>query len=368
MTFISLEKSIKQSLLALVRLGIGHSVSFIPETIDWEAIRALASEQGLSAIVLDGAQALMDRGELVGGRVMDVKLKKHWIGSVIQNSEWKYNDYRKRLGQLAGLYNNHGFRLMVLKGYGLGLNYPRPEHRPCGDIDIWAFGEYKEADAMISKELGISVNDSHHHHTTFSFKGYLVENHYDFVNVHYGHKNAELEMIFKKLADDDSLKTEIDGQILYLPSPNLNALFLLRHTVLHFASTSMILRQILDWGFFVKKYSAEIDWAWLMEILDEYHMDGFFACLNAICVDDLGFDAALFPLFQTDERLKERVLNDTLSPEFSEKQPVGFMKRIQFKYRRWNANKWKQDLCYGDSRFWSFFVSFWSHVIKPSMI
>lgn len=214
----------------MIRLGIGHSVTDLPEAIDWETMHSLASEQGLLAIVLDGAQALTDKGELTEGRSMDKTLKKQWIGTVLQNYEWKYEDYRKRIGQLAKFYNEHGFNLMVVKGYGLSLNYPIPQHRPCGDIDIWAFGKYKEADEALSRELSIPIDSAHHHHTTFSFKGYLVENHYDFVNVHYGHGNDQLEAVFKKLAMDDSAKVEIDGQPVCLPSANLHALFVLRHT------------------------------------------------------------------------------------------------------------------------------------------
>lgn len=331
-------------------------------------MKALALEQGLSAIVLDGAQALTDRCGLIDGRSMDKALKKQWIGTVIQNYEWKYEDYRKRIGQLARFYNEHGFQMMVLKGYGLSLNYLIPQHRPCGDIDIWAFGKYKEADEALSRELSIPVDSTHHHHSTFSYKGYLVENHYDFVNVHYGHGNERLEIVFKELAMDDSVRTEIDGQTVYLPSANLHALFVLRHNMLHFASTRMNLRQVLDWGFLLEKHGSEIDWPWLKSILDEYHMTDFFHCLNAICVEDLGFDVSVFPTFQFDVALKERVLHDTLSPEFSEETPASIWKRITFKYRRWQANAWKQNLCYGDSRFKSFWVSVWGHLMKPEMI
>lgn len=359
---------LKETFLTLIRLGIGHPVAIIPESIDWESIRDLASEQGLSAIVLDGVQALTDRGGLVDGRAMDVTLKKQWIGNVIQNYEQQYADYRKRLGQLARFYQEHGFRLMVLKGYGLGLNYPVPQHRPCGDIDIWVFGKNKEADAVLSKELGIPIDGSHHHHTTFTFQGYLVENHYDFLNVHYGHGNDRLETILKGLAQDDLVQTEIDGQAVYLPSANFHALFILRHAMSHFASTKMNLRQVLDWAFLVEKHGKEIDWPWLLGILEEYHMLDFFHCLNAICISDLGFDVFLFPRFQFDVELKDRLLNDILFPEFDEPTPAGFFRRIPFKYRRWQANAWKQDLCYGDSRFKSFWTGVWSHLLKPSMI
>ena len=354
--------------MALIRLGIGHPVSVIPKAIDWEAIHTLASEQGLSAIVLDGAQTLTDWGKLVAGREMDVKLKKQWIGSVIQNYEWKYDSYRKSLGQLTRFYNMHGIRLMVLKGYGLGLNYPRPEHRPYGDIDIWFFGKYKEADTALSKELSIPVDDSHHHHTTFSYNGCFVENHYDFLNIHYGHGNKRLEMILKDLAKDDSNWAEIEGQKVYLPSANLHALFVLSHTMSHFASTGMSLRQILDWAFLIEKHGKEIDWPWFQRILDEYHMTDFFHCINAICVSDLGFDKSLFPGIQIDDNMKDRVLNDVLFPEFDSPTPANFFRRILFKYRRWQANAWKQNLCYGDNRMKSFWVSVWSHLLKPSSI
>ena len=358
----------KDSFLFLVRLGIGHPVFILPKIIDWESMKGLAAEQGLSAIVLDGAQALTDKGDLTEGRSMDKTLKKQWIGTVIQNYEWKYEDYRKQIGELARFYNEHGFKLMVVKGYGLSLNYPIPQHRPCGDIDIWAFGEYKEADKALARELSIPVDSSHHHHTTFSFKGYMVENHYDFVNVHYGHGNEKLEKVFKELAMDDSVRTEIDGKTVYLPSANLHALFVLRHTMLHFASTEMSLRQVLDWGFLIEKHYKEIDWQWFMRTLDEFHMTDFFHCLNAICVDDLGFDASVFPSCRFDDALKKRVLNDTLSPEFKGETPSRFFRRIAFKYRRWQANAWKQELCYGDSRFKSFWTGVWGHLMKPGMI
>lgn len=41
---------------------------------------------------------------------------------------------------------------------------------------------------------------------------------------------------------------------------------------------------------------------------------------------------------------------------------------VALKYRRWQANAWKQDLCYGDSRFKSFWTGVWGHLMKPGMI
>lgn len=78
---------------------------------------------------------------------------------------------------------------MVLKGYACSIDWPKPEHRPCGDIDIWLFGKQKEADAALAAspkfhDSSFKIDSSHHHHTVFDWCSFSVENHYDFVNVY----------------------------------------------------------------------------------------------------------------------------------------------------------------------------------------
>ena len=144
----------------------------------------------------------------------------------------------------------------------------------------------------------------------------MVENHYDFVNV-YAHKSSrELEKVFKELGKDESHFVEVYGEKVYLPSPNLHALFLIRHMVAHFVGAEITLRQVLDWAFFAEKHTKEIDWKWLEEQLVKFHMMDFYNCINAICVGGLGFDVKIFPSVQFEPSLKERILNDILSPEF----------------------------------------------------
>lgn len=257
---------------------------------------------------------------------------------------------------------------MVLKGYACSLDWPKPEHRPCGDIDIWQFGKQKEADRLIAREKGIKVDTSHHHHTVFSWRDFMVENHYDFVNVH-GHKSStELEKVFKELGANDSHFVDVYGEKVYIPSPNLHALFLIRHMVSHFAAAEVSLRQVLDWAFFVEKHTKEIDWEWLLGILDKYHMRDFFNLINAICVDDLGFGADIFPIVHFLPELKERVLEDILDPAYGAKEPSSFVPRIIYKYRRWQGNAWKQKLCYSESRWESFWKGLWAHILKPSSL
>ena len=351
-----------ETFLTLVRLGIGKNTSKLPHEEDWPKIREFAEQQGLYAIALDGVE------KLPAEQRPPQEILLEWIGEVLQGYEYNFEQYKRTLGEMAAFYNGHGYKMMVLKGYACALDWPRPEHRPCGDIDIWQFGKQKEADALISAERGIKVDKSHHHHTVFNWSDYLVENHFDFINVHARKSNRDLEKIFKELGADDSHWVEVNGEKVYLPSPDLHALFLMRHAVAHFSSTSITMRQLLDWAFFIEKHNKEINWGWFLDKIKEFHILDFFNAINAICVEDLGFDASIFPYIQFKPFLKDRVLDDILNPKYSEEEPKHLIPRLLYKYRRWKGNSWKNELCFEENMLSAFWSGLWGHLLKPASI
>jgi len=352
--------------LALVRQGIGHESRVLSQDIDWTVIKALADAHGLSAVVLDGINEILKTNFQLS--TLNPQLKLSWIGEVMQSYEGRYAAYEKAIGSLAGFYNRHGYKMMVLKGYACSLDWPNPKHRPCGDLDIWQFGKQKEADAVLAKEKGVKIDTSHHHHTVFKWDGFSVENHYDFINVHHHKSNAEFEKILKQLGDDDSHFVVLNGEKVYLPSPSLHALFLLKHLMMHFASEGIMLRQVVDWGFFVEKHGKDIDWNYVLDVLDQFGMRQMFNIINAICVGDLGFDVNLFPTVQFVPSTKDRVLNEILVPRYSSEVPENIFSRVAFKVLRWRDNKWKHQLCYMDSMWSAFWSGVWNHLLKPSSI
>ena len=361
---MTIKQDTKDVFLSLIRLGLGtgEGAPSLPGPVDWPAVYALAKEHGLAAVLVDGIGRLPDSGRPPKAMLMQ------WIGGTVQHYERRFEQCRRTLADMAAFYREHDLRVMVVKGYACCLDWPRPEHRPIGDIDIWQFGQQGEADALVAREKGIPVDDSHHHHTTFNWGPFFVENHYDFLNVHHHRSNVGLEAILKEAAQDDSRYDELYGEKVYLPSPRLHALFLLRHGMSNFAATRMNLRQLLDWAFFVQKHGAELDWTWAEAQIERFGMGPLFRILNAICVEDLGFDPGLFPAGEVDVSLKARVLGDILSPEFTEKTPRRFLPRLVFKFRRWRTNAWKHELCFNESMASAFWSGVKSHVLKPSSI
>lgn len=350
-----------ETFLKLVRLGIGHYADRISDEIDWNNIPVLAEQHGLYAVVFDGV------AKLPANQWPPQVVLLEWIGEVVQDYETRYDAYRRTLAEMAGFYNSHGIKMMVLKGYACGLNWPKPEHRPYGDIDIWLFGKQEEADKIL-REKGIEADNSHHHHSVFYWGVFMVENHYDFINVYHHRSNRVLETIFKELGADASHFVEVNGGKVFLPSPNLHALFLLKHMMNDFTSSSMNLRQLLDWAFFVEKHTKAIDWKWLTGVLEQYHMLDFYSTINAICVDDLGFEVSIFPSVPFKPMLKDKVLKDILEPEFTMEEPSRLIPRLAYKIKRWRGNRWKHEMCYNESMWSAFWSGVWSHVLKPASV
>lgn len=358
----------KAVFLSLVRIGIGHHADVLFDNIDWPSIQTLAEKQGLYGIVLDSIEKIPQSFR------PNQEFLLEWIGEVLQGYEYRYEQYCKTIAELAGFYNSHGYKMMVLKGHACALNWPKPAHRPCGDIDIWLFGKQKEADSLLAKEKKIKVDKSHHHHTVFNWAEFTVENHYDFVNVHAERSGIEMEMVFKDLGQDDThfveMKNESKGTatIVYLPSPNLHALFLIKHNVSHFVGSNITLRQVLDWAFFVEKHTKEIDWNWLNGMIEKYHMKEFVNSLNAICVEELGFDPSIFKGVQFNPHLKDRILADIISPKYPTEEPARLIPRLVFKFKRWEGNGWKQKLCYNETRWSLFWSGLWAKILKPASL
>lgn len=353
----------KEAFFSLVRLGIGHDGGLFPENVDWKVIDALVLDQGLEAVVLDGVE------RLPAEKRPPMPVLRQWIGETFQEYECRYDAYCKAIAEMAAFYNGHGFKMMVLKGYACGLDWPKPEHRPCGDIDIWLFGRQKEADAYLeSSGSGVKIDRSHHHHTVFSWGKFTVENHYDFINTHAHRSSRRFEKKLKELAWKDYREKELEGATVYLPSVDFNFLFLLRHMANHFVGKEMTLRQLLDWAFMVERYHEEICWEEDLAFLESNGLLRYFNLMALMCVERLGFSRDIFHCELKEDELKERVFNDIIEPEYNVPLGKGALRIMAGKTRRWWSNRWKHRLCYSDTLLSGFFYGVWAKIQKPAHI
>lgn len=243
---------------------------------------------------------------------------------------------------------------MLLKGYGLSLYWPNPKHRPTGDIDVYLGHLWQFGDQLITNKLGVEVEDSHEHHTTFSYNGILVENHYDFINTKSNRDAQHIEDKLEQIASCGSKKVRIgiggkESELL-LPSADFNAIFLMRHLGQHFAGSEITLRQVLDWGFFMQHEHDNVTWSEIIPFLKEMGLWKFFNQINAICVDYIGFEEPIFPEISRDTKLEARIQNDIFEPEsFDIDRTKSTINVIGQKTVRFFRNSWKRKLVYKES-------------------
>lgn len=353
----------RKTLFKLLSCGIGNlRLPNILQTVNWPDVKLLSQKHGVEAIALDGLQHCYDSGQSID---IDTQTKWDWVCAQLQ--EQTYAKHEKLIEELAGFYARHGIRMMVLKGWGLSLNYPVPCHRACSDLDIYLFGEQKRADKLLTEKLGIKVDNSHHHHSVFVYKGLSVEKHYDFLNVHAHLSSRKIDKRLKKLATKATPFTMKNGAEVWLPPADFNALFILRHTASHFAGSAMNIRQIIDWGMFVKKHHDEVDWNSLLPLVKELNMHHFYDAQNYICYHYLGFDKPLFPMIEGEE-YGERVFQDLFNDENMKPKEKGFVKYIYSRYKKWWRNRWKHRIVYPEGLFTTFLVQAVSHLMKPATL
>ena len=131
-----IHSELKKIFLSLVQRGIDfQSVSSFKydasSEVDWVKLKALADQHGLSAVVLDGLNEVRSKSSDVKGECFpSQQFTLQWIGEVMQNYEQRYVQYQKAIASLAGWYNQHGYKMMVLKGYSCSLDWSKPNHRP----------------------------------------------------------------------------------------------------------------------------------------------------------------------------------------------------------------------------------------------
>lgn len=382
-------ESNEKILFEQIKVALGKSTDFaLPGTLNWDTLFYVSMKQCVPAIVLDGLNKSLASERVQNSEELDVwqtrKLK--WFG-VMLNIEKQYAKHESTIADLAAFYQKNGFRMMLLKGYGLSKYWPIPNHRPTGDIDIYLMNDdsstiknnnqpaWKQADKVIKEKLGIKADDSHHHHTVFTYKGTMVENHFDFVNVHSHHSNRWIEKEFKRLALVEYEEYSFcNGSKIVLPSPLLNCLFVARHNAIHFAAEHLNLRQLLDWALLVENRHRDVDWCLFWSLCKQMGMERFVLCMVAIAVERLSFSQSIFHIpdehtnfFNDYYTLIDRVLDNILHPTDGDSNGKGLVYIVK-RFKLWRSNLWKHRIVYTDSILSTFLAQLQSHLMKPSTI
>ncbi len=323
---------LKQTFLSLVRLGIGHR-SALPDVIDWQAIKALADKQGLTAIIADGIEQLPD------AKRPPKELLLQWIGEVMQ-MEARCDAQNKTAESLGDLFHTNYIRTYILKGAVIAECYPNVKHRLSADMDCFLLPSKGDFDACslgndLIRAQGYEVGDGFYKNSSFYLPGLLVENHRFMTPFRGNKKLRKLEKVLQSIISADEGENRFEGTWLYRPPVMLSALFLIEHAYSHFLHEGLTWRMVLDWMLFSERHRKEICWTDLDVLIDEFGFRKFYDSFYQLGKYLLGEQS-----FESLEVKERRMLDDIWAPLDLHETLHGVKAKFQLAGNYWRA-RWK---------------------------
>ena len=319
----------------LVRSGAGLGAAPVSDTADtavtpgsWERIYRMAADHGLSAVVWDG----ICRRPAAQQPPRETRIR--WALSA-EKLEERYRHQQQTASKLAARFSEEGLRMLLLKGLGLSRDYPLPEHRECGDIDIYLYGQSDKGDRVLH-EIGAHLYFDVPKHSEYVWDGVLIENHRTILNVRRNRTERELNAVLVRLLEKEGTHGLAPG--IQAPRATFNAIFLIRHAAVHFQKEGIVLRHLCDWACFLTRHWDEIDHALFRTTMEDYRMDRFADLMTAAAVEYLGAEV---PGPECEAGMLGRFMEEvlTLSP-MPDKPLPRLLRKLSGPYRnRWRLRK-----------------------------
>ena len=309
----------------LLQLSIGtrEGLSRQLSAAEWEEAYQMSVRNGVTAVVFEGVM------NLPKAEVPDVVTTMRWFAAAT-NVERKMKEMKAVAEEFAGEMAKRQIPLVVLKGLAFAQYYPHPLHREYGDLDCYLMGKKKEGDRVV-EELGGTVEEAGYKHSHLRYKGLIIENHRFFTDFDNTPTGILTEQVLSELMQEGH--TSIGNSKLHCPSPNFNAVFLLKHAQHHFILEGIRLRHVLDWALFLRAKQKEIGWSRVLPMLQITRTIQFAGIMTAIAVQHFHIkvqDKGLLALVASaEQKMVDAVLADTMG-----EQPAIYVDGLWHKARR----------------------------------
>lgn len=295
------------SLLRSGLWGTEADASLFATSTDWMSLFQIAKSQSTLALVYDGILTLPR--ELQPER----RFFLQWSNIVAQIEE--ENDHlNDRLHEVFDLFQQHGLTPVLLKGQGVAQCYRHPDHRQCGDIDVFiGKRDYEKANALLREEA-VTEHNENMKHTGFVWRNVEVEVHRQMAHLSTPWYNAFFQRTLYSWFPKGCRTMLIKGRPVALNPLEFDVLYVFIHSVYHCLNEGIGLRQICDWAMMLSFYQKELDHKELLRLLKGTGLLKGARAFGAVATDVLGLPADCLPfsLHEKDHRTASWLLADIL--------------------------------------------------------
>lgn len=334
--------------LSLVRNSLWNTQVEVPaEFKDWSLVMCLAGSQALQGTV---AKALLDNPSELDRMKPDAESK---LKNILMTNMVMHSMANSTLQELVKTLDNAGIKYVLLKGQGLAANYPDPELRECGDIDLYVGTEQYLQSYEVLKDVVDEIDDAavfkgggKHYHAMRSGISIEIHKYSEILS------SLSLDKTYQRYANV-GLSQNLAGlnfgeSMVWTPADDFNAFYVFNHLWNHFLSVGIGLRQICDWTMLLHSRGHNIDRKYLQEILTEMKLMKPWKTFGCIVVNILGLPEEEFPFYDPKygkkaQKVLERIMTDGdmgRETEFIRKSNKGYLHEklfsMKFYIKRFN--------------------------------
>ncbi len=318
--------NISELMLNLLRCSLNRQAPCLPQipTDGWEKLYWLSRKHGVVTMVYDAIEMLPQEQRPRGDIALSWELSAERTRLHFAHQAQVLNTIRQRAADA-------GIKTILVKGMSLARLYPRPDSRACGDIDLYFPNNYQKGNQL----LGCPNATLDGKHAEMEVDGVTVENHLHFLDLNY----------ISQFRAEKYIVASIEGATSegYLP-PMGNMVYLLMHTVCHLtAKVKLPLRNILDWGVFLRAHQGQLDPKQCHKVMRHIHMDNAFNMLTLLAGEFIGADLSCYidkknMRVEDIAKLRNTILDKAYMPPIPKN--VKGLNRLKVRYRRNRQRRW----------------------------
>jgi hypothetical protein len=291
---------------ALLRSGLWNEVPdrapFAVGT-DWEALYQLSFEQTVVPLVTDGINRLP-----AAFLPADPERLDPFLGDLMATAQRN----RQLDSFIPGLFQAlQGIPVVLIKGQALAQDYPDPERRQPGDIDLLLLpSSYADAKAiLLPKATKVLEEEPGIWHQGMRFRSIEVEVHGSISTLMSRKLDRKLAALLEEQFDGRPFpQVSIGGVGIPVPDADFNAVYVFVHFLHHYWAGGVGLRQFVDWMTFVSVHKRDIHPVILEKRLVDLGLLRVWKVFTGFAQEYLGCPAEKLPLAaEPDSRKDARI-------------------------------------------------------------
>ena len=297
-------KQYEEVFFSILRAAMWNAPLEIPEGFrDWKHVMKMAKAQALQGLVTDVLLTTPEIVSVLPPRAVEM------LQEVPLNNMAMHTSLNNTLILILNALRAAGVEPVLLKGQGLSLNYPVPQLRQCGDIDLYVGvdGYEKAYEALLPIVTEIDSREqarkeTKHFHAKVGVV--YVEVHRYASVLHSPRANRIYQRYELEGLNSDLVPVSFGEVTVNTPSPDFNIYYIFHHLWHHFLTSGVGFRHFCDLALLLHARCGSIDLAYLERILNDMGEMVPWQVLGCVMVDVLGLSEEECPFYDASQRKK----------------------------------------------------------------